>query len=77
MKKYRIVKKHYINNIEYFIVQEKNILGIWTKPSNVLLLQLTGYHLRCREFRSLQDAKEALDMAVNHKADEVVYETST
>lgn len=84
MKKYRIVKKHYDDGKEYFIVQKKNLFGVWGVPKyNNLLndvsfsMTMTTAYMVSKKFKTFDLAKEALDLTTHSKMDEVVYETTT
>jgi hypothetical protein len=64
--KYRIVKKYYSNNIEYYIVQQKRIIG-WGVPKHNVLRRLgfaiTTAYMDYMKFKSVEEAEDAVKIA--------------
>jgi hypothetical protein len=64
--KYRIVKKYYSNNIEYYIVQQKNIFG-WGVPEHRVLRKLgfaiTTAYMDYVKFKSVEEAEDTVKIA--------------
>jgi hypothetical protein len=64
--KYRIVKRYYLDNTSYYIVQQKNIFG-WGVPKHSVLRRLgfaiTTAYMDYMKFKSVEEAEDAVKIA--------------